>query len=123
MEPVISEPEVSVAKGTARGAQWPRHQEVTSMSVLAIFRWLGDPDSLLAKYDKELQHPVAREQPRRRIHACGRADDGMVIVDVWDSESDFQAMTNDPVFQRNLQESGTPEPDVLEVFKVHATIL
>jgi hypothetical protein len=92
------------------------------MSVLAIFRWQGDAASLLAKYDRELEHPAAREQPRRRLHACASADDGMVIVDLWDSEADFQAMMNDPEFQKNLEESGTPEPDVLEVFEVHATI-
>ena len=26
------------------------------MSVLAVFRWNGDPDALLAAYDRELQH-------------------------------------------------------------------
>jgi hypothetical protein len=92
------------------------------MSVLAIFKWRGDAASLLAKYDQELEHPVAREQPRRGVHACARAGDGMVIVDLWDSEADFQAMMNDPEFQKNLQESGTSEPDVLEVFEIHATI-
>ena len=28
------------------------------MSVLAVFRWEGDPEALLAAYDRELQHPV-----------------------------------------------------------------
>ena len=49
-------------------------------------------------------------------------DDGLVIVDLWDSEEDFRAMTDDPQFQRNLQDAGTPKPDVLEIFEVHATI-
>jgi hypothetical protein len=35
------------------------------MSVLAVFRWEGDPDALLAAYDRELQDPVPREQPLR----------------------------------------------------------
>jgi hypothetical protein len=52
------------------------------MPVLALFRWEGDPDELLAAYDRELAHPVAREQPRRISHTCARADHGMVIVDV-----------------------------------------
>jgi hypothetical protein len=30
------------------------------MSVLAVFRWKGDPDALLAAYDQELQHLVSR---------------------------------------------------------------
>jgi hypothetical protein len=33
------------------------------MSVLAVFRWEGDPDALLAAYDRELQHAVPSEQP------------------------------------------------------------
>jgi hypothetical protein len=92
------------------------------VAVLAIFRWRGDPASLLATVDKELEHPVARDRPRRQLHVRAPADDGMVIVDLWDSREDFEAMMNDPEFRRNLQESGTPDPDVLEVFEVHATI-
>ena len=52
------------------------------MSVLAVFRWEGDPDALLAAYDRELQHPVPREQPRRVIHICARGDNEVVIVDL-----------------------------------------
>ena len=92
------------------------------MSVLAIFRWRGDPDSLIAALDKELEHPVARNRPSRRLHARARADDGLVIVDLWDSREDFDAMVNDPEFLKNRQESGTPEPDSLEVLEVNATI-
>jgi hypothetical protein len=33
------------------------------MSVLAVFRWKGDPDALLAAYDRELQHPVPASNP------------------------------------------------------------
>ena len=92
------------------------------MSVLAIFRWQGDPAKLLATVDEELEHPVARDRPHRRMHIRARGHDGMVIVDLWDSEKDFRAMMDDPQFQRNLRDAGTPEPDVLEIFEVHATI-
>jgi hypothetical protein len=34
------------------------------MSVLVLFRWEGDPDELLAAYDRELKHPVPRKRPR-----------------------------------------------------------
>jgi hypothetical protein len=43
------------------------------MLVLAVFRWEGDPDALLAAYDREVQHAVPREQPHRVIHICARA--------------------------------------------------
>ncbi len=45
----------------------------------------------------------------------------MVIVDVWESAEDFQKM-DDPEFQKNLEASGTPEPQLVEVYEVHATI-
>jgi hypothetical protein len=87
-----------------------------------LFRWKGDPDELLATYDKELQHPVAKRQRRRISHTCARADDGMVIVDLWESADDLHAMMEDTDFQRNLSASGTPEPDSLQIHEIHRTI-
>jgi hypothetical protein len=46
----------------------------------------------------------------------------VVIVDVWETEEDFGAMMDDPEFQRNLGDSGTPEPDTLGVWSAHASI-
>jgi hypothetical protein len=92
------------------------------MSVVVLFRWKGDPDQLLAAYDRELEDSVPRSQPRRSSHACARTDDGMLIVDVWESEEAFRAMMEDPAFQKNLRDSGTPEPDSLEVWPMHASI-
>jgi hypothetical protein len=94
------------------------------MAVLVIFRWQGDPDQLLAGYDREFRDPPpsAIEQPTRSLHACARTEDGMVIVDVWDSEADFRAMMADPAFQQNLREADYPDPDSLEVWPIHASI-
>jgi hypothetical protein len=68
------------------------------MPVVALFQRNGDTEHLLATYDRELQHPVPREQPRRIAHTCVGTDDGMVIVDVWESEEDLRAMLGDPEF-------------------------
>ena len=93
------------------------------MSVLVVFRWEGDPDELLAAYDREFGHPVPREQPQRISHTCARADDGVVIVDVWHSTEDFQKMMDDPEFQKNLQAARWPtKAQLLEVCEVHASI-
>ncbi len=40
----------------------------------------------------------------RLSHTCARADDGVVIVDVWQSREDFQEMMDDPEF---AQKSGS----------------
>ena len=92
------------------------------MAVLVIFKWEGDPDEHLAAYARELQHPVPRDQPRRVSHTSARGDDGIVIVDVWESVEDFYKMANDPVFQSSEAEGWQPEPQVLEMYEVHATI-
>jgi hypothetical protein len=92
------------------------------MPVLVLFQWKGDPDELLTAYDRELQHPVAKQQRRRISHTCARADDGMVIVDLWESADDLQAMMEDPDFQRNLSDSGTPEPASPQIYEIHQMI-
>jgi quinol monooxygenase YgiN len=93
------------------------------VTVLVLFRWEGDPDELLAAYDRELVYPSPREQPRRISHTCARANDGIVVIDVWESREDFQKMMDNPEFQKNLEAAGWPsEPQLVEVYEVHATI-
>ena len=93
------------------------------MTVLVLFKWEGDPDELLAAYDRELVHPLPREQPRRISHTCARTNDGIVVVDVWQSRDDFQKMFDDPEFQRNTEAARWPtEPQLVEIYEVHATI-
>jgi len=41
--------------GTAPALRSPK---LSNMSVLVLFKWEGDPDELLAVYDRELEHPV-----------------------------------------------------------------
>jgi hypothetical protein len=92
------------------------------MSILVLFKWEGDPDEHLGAYDREFENPIPREQPQRISHTCARADDGVVIVDVWHSREDFQKMTNDPEFQKNLQAAGWPTNPRVEVYEVHASV-
>jgi len=98
-------------------------REESLVAVLVLFKWEGDPDEHLAAYDRELAHPVPREQPRRISHACARGEDGIVVVDVWESAEDFQNMMDDPEFQKNTEAAGWPtEPQLVEIYEVHATI-
>jgi heme-degrading monooxygenase HmoA len=93
------------------------------VSVLVLFKWEGDLDELLGAYDRELAHAVPREQPQRISQTCARANDGIVIVDVWQSREDFQKMMEDPEFQKNLESAGWPtEPQLVQIYEVHATI-
>jgi hypothetical protein len=93
------------------------------MSVLVLFRWEGNPEELLAAYDREFERPIPREQPQRISHTCARADGGIVVVDVWHSREDFQKMMDDLEFQKNLEAARWPtEPQLVELYEVHASI-
>ncbi len=92
------------------------------MPVLMIFQWKGDPDALIAAYDAELKNAVARERPRRLSHTCARSSDGMVIVDIWESEAAYQEMMDDPEFQELLVGAPTGPADVHQIFEVHTTL-
>jgi hypothetical protein len=92
------------------------------MSVLAVFRWEGDPTALPAAYDRELQHTAPREQPHRVTHICARGDNEVVIVDLWETDEDLQRMMRNPEFLRNLQAAGWPSEPIEQIYQVHATI-
>jgi hypothetical protein len=92
------------------------------MSVLAVFRWNGDPAALLAAYDRELQHSVPREQPHRVTHICARGDNEVVIADLWESEENLRSMLENPEFLRNLEAAGWPSEPIVQTYQVHATI-
>jgi hypothetical protein len=64
--------------------------------VLAVFRWEGDPDALIAAYDRELQHSVPRGQPHRVTHICARGENEVVIVDIWETEDDLPEHAEQP---------------------------
>ena len=93
------------------------------MSVLAVFRWEGDPEALLAAYNRELQQSVpAREQPRRVIHICARGDNEVVIVELWESEEARRGMMENPEFLGNVEAAGFPSDPTETLYEVHATI-
>ena len=75
-------------------------------------------------YDRAFEHPVPHERPQRISHTCAQgADNGVVIVDVWQSREDFEKMMDDTEFQKNLEAARWPtKPQPVEVCKVHASI-
>ena len=94
------------------------------MSVVALFRWQGNADGLVAAYDRELNDApnVVRDQPQRTLHVFARGQDGAVVVDLWDSDEDLQRMMDDTEFQRNLEAAGWPSEPEVTIYEVHATL-
>jgi hypothetical protein len=92
------------------------------MTVLVLFRWEGDPDAHLAAYDRELAQDVPRDQPTRNLHVCASGENGLVIVDLWETEEDFRRMMDDPEFQENVNAADWPSEPTVETYRMHATI-
>ena len=94
------------------------------MPVVALFRWHGDADDLVAAYDREMEKApaVTLDQPHRALHVFARGENGAVVVDLWESDEDFRRMFEDPEFRQSAEAAGWPaEPDV-QVYEVHATM-
>jgi hypothetical protein len=92
------------------------------MPILALFRWQGNADELVAAYDREIEKApvVTLDQPHRTLHVFARGENGAVVVDLWESDEDFHRMLDDPEFQQSVAAAGWPvEPDV-QVYAVHA---
>jgi len=85
----------------------------------SIWKFVGDPDELLAGYDAMLAD-MPREQ--MRLHLCLRASDGIVLVDTCPTKEDFDNFVAGAV-RAQLREHGLPEPEQLEDFPVHLAIV
>lgn len=82
----------------------------------SVWRFAGDPDELLRRYDA-----MSAEIPREnmRLHLCLRAADGIVLVDTCPSEDVFRAFVAGDAFRALRARHGLPEPEQLEDFPVH----
>jgi hypothetical protein len=94
------------------------------MPILALFRWQGDADALVAAYDREMENApaVTLDQSRRTLHVFAHAENEAVVVDLWESDEDFHRMLDNPEFRRSVAAAAWPsEPDV-RVYEIHATM-
>jgi hypothetical protein len=93
------------------------------MNVLAVFTVKGDTDELLAAYDRAIPaiQSGADEYGAPLVHVCAPTDDGIRIVDVWESDEALQRFVEHPGFRRALADARLKEPDAVEVYPVHAS--
>ena len=84
-----------------------------------LWRFGGDPDDLLRRYDAMVAEiPTAS----MRVHLCMRAREGIVVVDTCPSEEAFQAFSSGP-FLALRSKHGLPDPERIEDFPVHAAFV
>ena len=88
------------------------------MTVLAIFDVKGDTDALLVSYDKAMPRIVETAPAKPVAHVCAPTDDGIRVIDVWQSEEILQDFVQNPQFQAAIAEAGLPAPEV-HVLPVH----
>jgi hypothetical protein len=85
----------------------------------SIWRFVGDPDELLRRYDAMLAEIPAANM---RLHLCLRAPGGIVLVDTCPSREAFEAFANGEGFRALRTRHGLPDPFSVEDFPVHTAI-
>lgn len=83
------------------------------MPVLMVAKIHGDPDDLAARYER--QQPLLREEfggfpPGYLAHTCARADDGLVVTNLVESEEAVHRTR--PRFAKTAEAVGLPEPEI-----------
>src|SRR5215204_4375133 len=79
------------------------------MRRLTIIRTSGDPDELLASKREHIDPVMKRraDQYGHLLHIAARADDGLVVINLWQSEEGSQQPWEDPEIQEARQGSRT----------------
>lgn len=81
---------------------------------LTLARFNGDPDDLLASYESSaaVMDEVGRDHGLL-VHAAGRTDSGLLVVNLWPSRDGSLSAASDPRRLRSLAASGLT-PDQIE---------
>jgi hypothetical protein len=82
----------------------------------SIWRFAGDPDDLLARYDAMMGELGAAGM---QLHVCLRAPDGIVLVDTCPSKEAFEAFAGGDGFRALRARHGLPDPVELADYPGH----
>jgi hypothetical protein len=83
----------------------------------SLWRFAGDPDSLLARYDAMM---AALGPAGLQLHVCLRADGGILLLDAAPDRAAFEALVEGGSFRALLERHGLPAPERVDDFPVHA---
>jgi hypothetical protein len=82
----------------------------------SIWKFSGDPDDLLARYDAMMSEIGAGNM---RLHICLRAGNGIVMIDTCPSKAAFEAFAHGDAFRELRERHGLPAPAELDDYAVH----
>jgi hypothetical protein len=92
------------------------------VAVVTLMRFSGDPDELEAKVREHVEPVSSRLSPKhgRLGNVLARAADGIVVINLWESEEGRRAMSAEPEIQAAVAGAGLPRPEheVLEVLEL-----
>jgi hypothetical protein len=86
----------------------------------SIWRFEGDPDDLLRRYDA-----LTAELPAEimQLHLCLRAADGIVVIDTCPDRDAYVAFSTGDEFPAARRRHGLPDPTALDDFPVHTAFV
>jgi hypothetical protein len=82
------------------------------MAVVSMMKFSGDPDELAAKL-REHVRPIGRELAPKHGglgNILVRTDDGIMVINLWETEEGRHAMAEEPQVREALQGAGFPPP-------------
>jgi hypothetical protein len=82
------------------------------MAVVSMMKLSGDPDDLTAKL-REHVRPIGRELAPKHGglgNILVRTDDGIMVINLWETEEGRHAMAEEPRVQEALKAGGLPPP-------------
>jgi hypothetical protein len=77
----------------------------------SIWRFKGDPDDLVARYEAML---AEMGEANMQLQLCLRTDDGMLLVDTCPSREVFESFAASPDFAALRARHGMPDPESVE---------
>jgi steroid delta-isomerase-like uncharacterized protein len=83
------------------------------MAVLSVMSIQGNPDDLVARMEATLDPVAARKAPQYGAISSTvvRTDDGIKILNLWETEEGRHRMADDPDVQDAVRAAGFPKPD------------
>ena len=82
------------------------------MPILSMMRVSGDADELAAAIREHLA-PVAERLSAKHgglMNLLVRTDEGLLMINLWESEEGRHAMAEEPEIQEAIRATGLPEP-------------
>jgi len=82
------------------------------MAVVSTMKLSGDPEELAAKL-REHVRPVGMELAPKHGGLgtiVARTDDGIIVINLWESEEGRHAMAEEPQIQEAVKAAGLPQP-------------